>query len=148
MPQLAEAEAGATSAAVRLTEALRDLLGSLLPDGLSPMPPPTPEPVSLAEVRSMPRERPTEDVGMHVRLTPREREIVGHIARGLGTADMAARMYLSERTVKNYVATALAKLNAANRAHGVAIALRMGFIDPTLGELLGLDRLESERSTT
>jgi DNA-binding CsgD family transcriptional regulator len=148
MPRLAEAEAGPTSAAVRLAEALRDLLASLLPDVLSPVQPATPDRVPLVEVRSVPREGSMAGVSMHVRLTAREREIVGHIAQGLGTAEMAARMYLGERTVKNYVARALAKLNATNRAHGVAIAFRMGFIDPTIDELLGVDCPETERSPT
>jgi DNA-binding NarL/FixJ family response regulator len=131
---------------LRLADALRDLIGGALAEWQ----PPTPAP-SLAVARSeqsqcQAEKRPNE-VTMHVHLTEREREVLDLMARGLSTVEIGSRVYLSERTVKSHVASVLAKLNASNRAHAVAIALRMGLIDPTLDELLGLDRSQSERST-
>jgi DNA-binding NarL/FixJ family response regulator len=127
---------------LRLADALRDLIG----DALAEWRPPTPAP-SLAIAQSpRPEDRPGE-VTMPVHLTGRERALLDLVARGLGTAEIGARVYLSERTVKNHVASVLTKLNATNRAHAVAIALHMGLIDPTLDELLGMDTTDKEGET-
>ncbi|PYC73405.1 DNA-binding response regulator [Micromonospora arborensis] len=48
-------------------------------------------------------------------LTPRELEIVREVARGLGNAEIARRLTMSEATVKAHVSRALAKLQAGNR---------------------------------
>jgi DNA-binding NarL/FixJ family response regulator len=73
---------------------------------------------------------------MHVELNPRDREVLGFLARGLASKQIASRLHVSERTAKNYVAAAMWRLNAQNRAHAVAIAFRLGLIAPTLDELL------------
>jgi DNA-binding NarL/FixJ family response regulator len=125
---------------LRLADALRDLIGSALAEWR----PPTPAP-SLAIAQSVqPDEPPGREVTMHVHLTERERDVLDLVARGLGTGEIGSRVYLSERTVKNHVASVLTKLNATNRAHAVAISLRMGLIDPTLDELLGMDTTGKE----
>jgi DNA-binding NarL/FixJ family response regulator len=128
---------------LRLADALRDLIGGALAEWQ----PPTPAP-SLAVARAVPPQgrpegRPCE-MTMHVHLTERERGVINLVARGLGTGEIGSHVYLSERTVKNHVASVLAKLNACNRAHAVAIALRMGLIDPTLDELLGMEPTDKE----
>lgn len=48
-------------------------------------------------------------------LTDREREIVREVGRGLGNAEIARRLTMSEATVKAHVSRALAKLQVANR---------------------------------
>ncbi|MBM0231506.1 response regulator transcription factor [Micromonospora sp. STR1_7] len=48
-------------------------------------------------------------------LTARELEIVREVARGLGNAEIARRLAMSEATVKAHVSRALAKLQAGNR---------------------------------
>jgi DNA-binding NarL/FixJ family response regulator len=131
---------------LRLADALRDLIGSALAEWRPPPSAPSLTVARAAEPQAQLGERSVQ-VTMPVHLTGRERDVLDLLARGLGTAEIGARVYLSERTVKNHVASVLAKLNATNRAHAVAIALRMGLIDPTLDELLGLDRPQSERST-
>lgn len=54
-------------------------------------------------------------------LTPRERDIVRLIAQGLTNKDIAAQLFLSEKTVRNNITTIMEKLGASNRTQvGVA----------------------------
>ena len=55
-------------------------------------------------------------------LTDREREVAAEVGRGRPNADIAARLYMSEATVKAHVSHVLTKLNATNR---VQVALMM-----------------------
>jgi DNA-binding NarL/FixJ family response regulator len=63
-------------------------------------------------------------------LTPRELEILQHLATGLSNAELAARFHLSEATVKTHVARILAKLHLRDRAQAVVIAYETGLITP------------------
>ena len=56
-------------------------------------------------------------------LTDREREVAAEVAQGRSNADIAARLYMSEATVKAHVSRVLAKLGTANRVQ-VAIVVR------------------------
>jgi DNA-binding NarL/FixJ family response regulator len=62
-------------------------------------------------------------------LTQREREILQLLADGMSNADVAARLYISQETVKSHVRHILAKLEADTRTQAVAIALREAMID-------------------
>jgi DNA-binding NarL/FixJ family response regulator len=62
------------------------------------------------------------------RLTEREREIVKLLALGLANKEIAARLSISERTVKFHVSEILARLEATNRAHAVAVAQELGLL--------------------
>jgi DNA-binding NarL/FixJ family response regulator len=62
-------------------------------------------------------------------LTTREREILQLLADGMSNADVAARLFISQETVKSHVRHILAKLEADTRTHAVAIALRDAIID-------------------
>jgi DNA-binding NarL/FixJ family response regulator len=62
-------------------------------------------------------------------LTPREREILKLLADGMSNADVAAKLFISQETVKSHVRHILAKLEADTRTHAVAIALRESIID-------------------
>ena len=62
-------------------------------------------------------------------LTSREREILQLLADGMSNADVAARLFISQETVKSHVRHILAKLEADTRTHAVAIALRDAIID-------------------
>jgi two-component system response regulator DesR len=55
-------------------------------------------------------------------LTGRERDVLRMTAQGYGTVEVAARLYLSAGTVRNYLTTVVAKLNARNRVDAIRIA--------------------------
>jgi DNA-binding NarL/FixJ family response regulator len=62
-------------------------------------------------------------------LTAREREILQLLADGMSNADAAAKLFISQETVKSHVRHILTKLEADTRTHAVAIALRDAIID-------------------
>jgi two-component system response regulator DesR len=55
-------------------------------------------------------------------LTPREIEILRLAARGATVADIAAELFLSQGTVRNYLGTVVTKVNARNRVDAIRIA--------------------------
>jgi NarL family two-component system response regulator YdfI len=61
-------------------------------------------------------------------LTPREVEILGLMAEGLGNKGIGARLGISEHTVKTHVGSLFAKLRVSTRAEAVASAARFGLI--------------------
>jgi PAS domain S-box-containing protein len=62
-------------------------------------------------------------------LTPREREVVTLIARGLTSEQIAEQLVVSGETVRTHARNALAALGARTRAHAVAIALQRDLIE-------------------
>jgi DNA-binding NarL/FixJ family response regulator len=64
----------------------------------------------------------------HAPLSPREREILALVAEGLGNKIVAARLGISEHTVKTHVTSIFEKLGAESRAEAVAIGARTGVI--------------------
>ncbi|MBE0376572.1 MULTISPECIES: response regulator transcription factor [Pseudoalteromonas] len=61
-------------------------------------------------------------------LTDKERKALQLASEGLKTTDIAARLYLSEGTVRNYLSDAIAKLNAINRVDAARIAKQKGWL--------------------
>jgi DNA-binding NarL/FixJ family response regulator len=61
-------------------------------------------------------------------LSPREREVLDLLAKGLNGEEVAERLVLSPETVRTHVRNAMEKLEASTRVHAVAIALRRGEI--------------------
>jgi len=61
-------------------------------------------------------------------ITRREEEVLQLIAEGLSTTEVAARLYISIKTVKNHLASIYAKLDSRDRTQAVVRAVRMGII--------------------
>ena len=61
-------------------------------------------------------------------LTPRESEVLQMLASGLGNKEIAAKLAISEHTVKFHVASILGKLGATSRNEAVSLGIRRGLI--------------------
>jgi DNA-binding CsgD family transcriptional regulator len=60
-------------------------------------------------------------------LSPREREVLTLIAEGLGNAQIAERLSISEKTVRNHVSNLFDKLGVWTRAQAIVFAMERGF---------------------
>jgi DNA-binding NarL/FixJ family response regulator len=69
---------------------------------------------------------PAEDTTVTASLSEREREVLSLLARGLSNADIAARLFLSEGTVRNYVSAIFVKLGVSDRTQAAVLALKYG----------------------
>lgn len=61
-------------------------------------------------------------------ITPREHEILTHIAAGLSTREIAEKLFVSENTVKTHCSRLFDKLDARRRTQAVQIAKEQGLI--------------------
>lgn len=59
-------------------------------------------------------------------LSERERDVLDLMAAGIANADIARRLYLSEKTVRNYVSSIFAKLDVPDRAGAIVCAREAG----------------------
>jgi DNA-binding NarL/FixJ family response regulator len=67
-------------------------------------------------------------------LTPREREILTLMGRGLSNTELAGHLVLSEATVKTHVAHIFSKLSLRDRAQAVVVAYETGLVAPGDGD--------------
>ena len=63
------------------------------------------------------------------RLSGRERDVIGLLARGLSYAECAASLGVALDTVRTHVRRSYEKLHASTKAEAVAVAMREGWID-------------------
>ena len=75
----------------------------------------------LAEVRAEPEA--TDPL-----ISPREEEVLQLVVDGLNTSEIAERLYISQKTVKNHLASIYDKLDASDRTQAVLTAVRMGIV--------------------
>jgi DNA-binding NarL/FixJ family response regulator len=81
----------------------------------------------LDELRKL--ERPED--GEERVITRREEEVLQLIADGCSTPEVAGKLYISQKTVKNHLASIYQKLDARDRTQAVLQAVRMGIIHLT-----------------
>jgi DNA-binding NarL/FixJ family response regulator len=63
-------------------------------------------------------------------LSEREREVLRLLANGLGNAEIARTLFLSEGTIKNYVSVIFSKLGVSDRTQAAILAIRAGLVNP------------------
>jgi DNA-binding NarL/FixJ family response regulator len=66
--------------------------------------------------------RPVDSRTLGVRLTPRERELLGLLSQGLDNVNIANRLHLGEQTVRNYLSRLYGKLGVRTRAGAIVWA--------------------------
>jgi DNA-binding NarL/FixJ family response regulator len=80
----------------------------------------------LDEVRRL--EAPTDAVDEDHVITKREEEVLQRIADGCSTSEVAQQLFISQKTVKNHLASIYQKLDARDRTQAVLQAVRMGIV--------------------
>ena len=75
------------------------------------------------------QERIIKSVSLKISLTPREKDILQHIAKGETNKEIAKLLFLSVRTVENYRLNIQLKLGAKNTAVLILTALQNGLLD-------------------
>jgi DNA-binding NarL/FixJ family response regulator len=83
----------------------------------------------IADFVAQPQRVRAEPVALDV-LTPREREVLGLVARGLSNAEISTRLVVAPQTTKTHVGHILRKLNLRDRAQAVVAAYESGLIVP------------------
>jgi len=76
------------------------------------------------------RDQRRPDPRMLEQLTAREVEVLASMARGATNPEIAAELFLSERTVKSHIGSIFTKLGARDRSAAILLAFRSGLVDP------------------
>jgi DNA-binding CsgD family transcriptional regulator len=80
------------------------------------------------DMRSAPPAVQPPSPGLFERLTDRERQILSLIANALPNRQIAVRLCISEKTVKNHITSLFAKLGVSGRTEALVVALRKGVL--------------------
>ncbi len=79
----------------------------------------------IADVTRRPKPAPALNA-----LTPREREVLELIAKGMSNTEIAEALFVAEQTVKTHVSKVFSKLDLRDRAQAVVIAYESGLVTP------------------
>ncbi len=74
-----------------------------------------------------------QDIGGIASLSPRERDVLALITEGLGNAEIAERLAISEKTVRNHTSNLFDKLGVWSRAQAIVLAHDRGFCHTPAG---------------
>ena len=83
----------------------------------------------LAELANPSRHKPASEAAKIDSLTKRERQIISLVAQGLRNKQIAARLFISEITVRHHLTSVFSKLDAADRFELILFALKHGLSD-------------------
>ena len=86
---------------------------------------------AMAEINDLSSEVAQEDLrreDLIENLTARESEVLRLVSMGLGNKEVAARLAISEHTVKFHISSILGKLQAGSRTEAVSVGIRRGLI--------------------
>jgi len=81
------------------------------------------------EVSSLQQRASREAVAFGAQLTSREIGVLNYMTQGNSNKQIAAKLYISEQTIKNHVTSILRKLEAKDRTEAVVIAIKHGLIN-------------------
>jgi DNA-binding NarL/FixJ family response regulator len=92
--------------------------------------------VTRAVIEEFVRQRPVSAIAPPPvsELTPREREVLDLLARGLSNPEICERLVISEATAKTHVARILQKLDLRDRVQTVIYAYESGLVTPGYGD--------------
>ena len=62
-------------------------------------------------------------------LTRREREVLGHVARGASNRQIARALFITEKTASVHVSNIITKLGVTNRGEAASLAYRLNLVD-------------------
>jgi non-specific serine/threonine protein kinase len=86
------------------------------------------EELRVAQERALPDARAGDAAAEELGLTPREREVLVHLAQGLSDKEIADALFISPRTAMTHVGNILAKLGVNKRTLAASVAVRKGLV--------------------
>lgn len=74
-------------------------------------------------------EKKAEKAKRYENLTPREREVLALIAKGMSNKEIARQLFISDKTVKNHLSNIFEKLHINDRTSAAVLAVKEGLVD-------------------